>query len=133
MEHSRIRRFEGVLASGGHLDIGVYWSPAVLEHKLERADDPGRVEEVWNCKNLPIGLGRQRARDRLFIASGGAWAGYFRLVPEVLYNPADSRCPYTLIFDANSWTSLRASIPCRRFRGWIYNVPEEVRRLASAK
>jgi hypothetical protein len=113
------------------MDIGVYWSPAVLEHKLERADAPGRLEEVWNCHALPNSLGRDREGDRLFIASGAIWVGWFRLVPEVLYNPEDSRCPFSLIFDAKTWTSLRVSIPCRRFRGWTYQVPNQVRRAAS--
>lgn len=109
------------------MDIGVYWSPSVLEHKLDRSDMPGRVEEVWNCRRLPQGLGKDPGGDRLFIASGGAWIGYFGLVPEVLYNPDDARCPYTLIFDAKSWTSLPGDVPCRRFRGWTYAVPDEAR------
>lgn len=115
------------------MDIGVYWSGAVLEHKLDRAENSGPVEEVWNCRRLPQGLGQDPEGDRLYVACGGRWLGYFKLVPEVLFNPDDENVPYTLIFDAKSWTSLASSIPCRRFRGWTYQVPDEVRREPSGR
>jgi hypothetical protein len=108
------------------MNIGVYWSPAVLEHKLERRHRRGRVEEVWNVRRLPKGLGDNPAGDRLFVASGRRWAGSFRLVPEILYTPTDSACPYALIFDAKSWTPIDRTVPCKPFRGWTYNVPDEI-------
>jgi hypothetical protein len=94
----------------GLMDIGLYWSPAVLEHKLERIDLPGAVEEVWNCRTVSKGLGETEGGDRLFVASSKRWRGFFRLIPEVLYNPEDKRCPYTLIFDVKSWTPLKTSV-----------------------
>ena len=105
------------------VDIGVYWAPAVLEHKLERRHLPAPVEEIWNCRRLPTGLGQTPTGDRLVIASDSRWIGYFRLVPEVLYTPADPACPYALIFDASTWTAIRTRIPCKPFRGWTYKVP----------
>lgn len=105
------------------MDIGVYWAPAVLEHKLERRLSPPPVEEIWNCRRMPTGLGQSPTGDRLVIASDGRWIGYFRLVPEVLYTPADPACPYALIFDASSWTAVRTRVPCKPFRGWTYKVP----------
>lgn len=105
------------------MDIGVWWSSAVLEHKLERCHRSGRVEEVWNCRRLPRGLGRSPRADRLVVASAGRWVGFFRLVPEVLFTPDDPACPYALIFDAKSWTLFRVSVSCKPFRGWTYKLP----------
>lgn len=115
------------------MDIGVYWSANVLEHKLERLDDAGTpvLEEVWNCRRLPLGLGLDPAGDRLFVATAERWFGYFRLVPEVLFNPDDPGCSYTLIFDVRSWRRLLCQVSRTRFRGWTYKVPEEARREAT--
>ena len=114
------------------VSIGVCWSPAILEHKLERVDEErsGPIEEVWNCRRLPQGLGKDSHGDRLFVACRGSWVGFFRLVPEVLYNPQDPRCPYALIFDARSWRSLDSDITAKPFRGWTYSVPTEVIQIA---
>jgi hypothetical protein len=54
----------------------VYWAPAVLEHKLERRHLPGPIEEVWNCRRLPTGLGLTPSGDHLVVASVGRWVGY---------------------------------------------------------
>lgn len=108
------------------MDIGVYWSAAVLEHKLERRDRPGRVEEVWNVRRCPQGMGQSPTGDRLVVASDKRWRGFFRLVPEVLFNPKDPSCPYALIFDAKSWTLFAHQLPCQPFRGWTYAVPAEL-------
>lgn len=102
----------------------MYWSAPILRHKLERL--PGSGEQVWNCRRLPKGLGRDPHGDRLFVASQGRWAGFFRLVPEVLFNPEDEKCPYALIFDTRSWTTLPSTSPCRPFRGWTYTVPNDI-------
>ena len=67
------------------MDIGVYWSPAVLEHKRERREQRGRPEEVWNCRHLPKGLGKDPGGDWLVVGCRQRWVGAFRLVPEVLY------------------------------------------------
>lgn len=108
------------------MDIGLCWSAAVLEHKLERFEQEGVVEEVWNCRSLPQGLDPRPDGNRLFIAVDQQWVGFFRLVPEVLYNPEDSGCPYAIIFDAKSWRRLPNPVPCRRFRGWTYKIPLDV-------
>lgn len=103
------------------MDIGVYWSSAVLEHKLERRDQ-GKAEEVWNCRRLPHGMGRDAAGDRLVVACRRRWVGFFRLVSEILFISTDPVCPYALIFDAHSWTPI-PPLPCKPFRGWTYKVP----------
>ena len=72
---------------------------------------------------MPHGLGEGEQGDRLFVASGKRWRGFFLLIPEVLYTPEDKRCPYALIFDVKSWTPLKAKVPCKHFRGWTYAVP----------
>lgn len=102
------------------MDIGVYWSPAVLEHKLERRHLTGHHEEVWNCRHLPKGLGIDPSGDRLVIGSRHRWIGAFRLATDVLFNPADASCPYSLIFDVASWTLFPSPQPCTPFRGWKY-------------
>lgn len=102
------------------MDIGVYWSPAVLEHKLERHHLPGPHEEVWNCRHLPKGLGLDPSGDRLVIGSQRRWIAAFRLATDVLFNPDDPSCPYALIFDARSWVVFPSPQPCKPFRGWKY-------------
>ena len=111
------------------MNIGVYCSPNVLAHKLERRHLPGKIEEVWNCSRTPKGMGLSPAPDRLVIACNGRWVGYFHLVPEVLIGDNDSAHACTLIFDAKSWTPLRNTLPRKPFRGWTYKVPEELFRL----
>ena len=111
------------------MDIGVYWSPVVLEHKRERREQRGHPEEVWNCRHLPKGLGEDPGGDRLVIGCRGRWVGAFGLVPEVLYIATDPACPYALIFDVKSWTPLAKPVPCTPFRGWKYltDPPEHTR------
>ena len=114
--------------------IGVYWSPEVLDHKLEPLDQPGRgpIEGVWNCRHLPQGLGKDEVGDYMFVASQGFWRGCLRLVPEVLYSPEDPSCSYTLIFDVRSWKAVDTPVARSRFRGWTYDVPDAVVRPALA-
>lgn len=102
------------------MDIGVYWSPAVLEHKLERREQRGHPQEVWNCRHLPKGLGIDPSGDRLVVGCHRRWIGAFRLIPEVLYIPTDPVCPYALIFDVKTWMLFPRPIPCSPFRGWTY-------------
>jgi len=59
---------------------------------------------------------------RLFVASRGAWRGYFTLAPDALYNPEDNRTPYTILFDTRTWTTI-SPVPAQRFRGFTYKVP----------
>ena len=103
-------------------DVGVWMAPSVLEHKLEDGEPPGRSQTTWNCRRLPKRLSEESPPHRLFVASGGVWRGYFRLLPDVLWNPEDEKAPYALIFDAASWVEI-PPVPVRRFRGFIYDVP----------
>jgi hypothetical protein len=109
------------------MDIGVYWSRAVLAHKLERREHTGRVEEVWNTRSCPQGMGHDPDGDHLVVACEKRWRGWFRLVPEVLFTPEDPKCPYALIFDVKSWIPITETIACKPFRGWTYRVPSAVR------
>lgn len=101
------------------VDIGIYTSVAVLAAKLEERAPGRKVEATWNMKRLPSRMGKGKSLDRLFFACQGSWRGYFLLVPEVLFNPADTDKPYSLIFDINSWTKVE-HIPVNRFRGFRY-------------
>ena len=102
------------------MDIGLYWSPAVLDHKLERRGQRGHPEEVWNCRHLPKGLGIDPTGDGLVIGCHRRWVGAFRLASDVLYIATDPACPYALIFDVKSWTPFNRPLPCTPFRGWKY-------------
>ncbi len=90
-------------------------SATVLSHKLEAAEE-GRGEAAWNVRWVPAGLGSKGAVDRLFVASEGAWRGYFVLSESALYTPEDEAAPWTLLFDARSWTPIEP-VPVKRFRG----------------
>lgn len=107
------------------MDIGVYWSRAVLEHKLERRHSRKRALEVWNCSSAP--RFDPGGRNRLFIACDGRWVGFLVLEPEPRLNIRDLRCPWSLVFDARSWTPIQIDEPCKRFRGWTYKVPERIK------
>ena len=101
------------------MDIGVWMSPEVLEHKLE-AREESNPEQAWSLSRWPKGLS-EKEEHRLFVASGGYWRGYFKLAKEALYNPND-RVPFTLLFDTRSWKEIEA-VPAKRFRGFTYKVP----------
>lgn len=103
-------------------DVGVWMAASVLEHKLEDGEREGRTETTWNCRRFPKRLSEEGPPHRLFVASGGVWRGYFRLLPDALFNPDDDQAPYALIFDAASWVEI-PPVPVRRFRGFIYDVP----------
>jgi hypothetical protein len=91
------------------MDIGVWMSPGVLAHKLEARAERNTLAN-WNTKSVPRGLGESRDGDRLFVASRGAWRGYFVLSKEALYTPEDAAAPITLLFDTDP-------VPVSRFRG----------------
>ena len=66
----------------------------------------------------------------LFVAVDGIWQGYFTLADEIVWNPEDKRCPYSLVFDTRTWVDIRP-IKTKRFRGFTYNTPplEDVERV----
>ncbi len=97
------------------MDIGVWMSPDVLAHKLDARAERNTVAS-WNTNAVPGGLGQSGEADRLFVATRGAWTGYFRLSTEVLWTPEDAVAPLTLLFDTATWTPIDP-VPVRRFRG----------------
>jgi hypothetical protein len=101
------------------VDIGVYIRAETLEEKLDARYDKN-PEQAWNLARWPSRLSAG-GEHRLFVASDGAWRGYFKLAKEALYNPED-RTPYTLLFLTSTWTSTPPT-PAKRFRGFTYNVP----------
>jgi hypothetical protein len=102
------------------MDVGIWMPAGVLEHKLQ-ARHESNPEQTWNLGRWPNRLSEPGAH-RLFVASGGAWRGYFALSSDALYNPNDPRAPFTLLFDARSWTPIQ-KVPVKHFRGFTYNVP----------
>jgi hypothetical protein len=102
------------------MDIGVWMSAEVFEHKLQARQEKN-TEQAWNLSRWPKGFTAGEKR-RLFVATSGAWRGYFTLSGEALFNPADDSAPYTLLFDACSWTPIE-SVPTKHFRGFTYNIP----------
>lgn len=112
MEHS------GHLEREGKLDLGVRMGEEVLEDKLDDARERGRREATWNTRRLPLRL-TPGWSNRLYVASGDFWRGYFPLSGDVLWNPEDEGAPYALVFDALGWTRIHA-VAVPRFRGWRY-------------
>ena len=102
------------------MDIGVWMSAEVLEHKLH-ARQEHNTEQAWNLSRWPTGF-TQEGEHRLFVASNGSWQGYFTLSPEALFNPNDQSAPFTLLFDTRNWTT-SPPVPVKRFRGFTYKVP----------
>lgn len=99
------------------MDLGVWMSPEVLEHKLEACDEKNH-EVTWNVARLPAAFtsSTDQKPKRLFVASRGAWRGWFKMADEVLWNPDDLRAPFALIFDASTWTTIEP-VRVERFRG----------------
>jgi len=93
-------------------------SPDVFDEKLEEGEDRRREIATWNTRRLPTRL-TPGWTNRLFVASAGAWQGYFELSGDVLWNPEDESAPYALIFNPRHWTPI-APVPVARFRGWRY-------------
>ncbi len=90
-------------------------SPEVLAHKLEAQAERNTLAS-WNTKSVPNGLGHSGEVDRLFVATRGAWTGYFVLSKEALWTPEDAAAPFTLVFDTKTWTPIDP-VPVSRFRG----------------
>lgn len=101
------------------MDIGIWMSRETLAHKLEAKHDKN-PEQAWNLAKWPSGFNEQQ-ENRLFVASGGKWVGYFKLSKDALYNPNDST-PYTLLFNTKTWTTIPPTT-AKRFRGFTYKVP----------
>jgi hypothetical protein len=91
----------------------------------KRADGrAGRAVATWNTRRLPTRL-TPGWTNRLFVACGGWWRGYFPLSGDVLWNPRDTAAPYGLIFDPRAWTPIPA-VRAPAFRGWRYlDVPPD--------
>jgi len=102
------------------VDIGVWMARPALEEKLALRTSRN-PEGTWNLRNWPSGFSK-RGDNRLFVASDGAWIGYFKISGEALYNPRDSSAPYTLLFDTRTWTRIEPR-PAQSFRGFTYDVP----------
>ncbi|MCG3195094.1 MAG: hypothetical protein DIJKHBIC_04364 [Thermoanaerobaculia bacterium] len=102
------------------MDIGIWMAPEVLAHKLQ-ARAHRNPEEAWNLTRWPSALS-EPGPHRLFVASDGAWRGYFVLAAEALYNPSDPKAPFTLLFDTRTWRAI-SPLPVLRFRGFTRDVP----------
>ncbi len=102
------------------MDIGVWMSTEVLADKLQ-ARQEDNTEQAWNLSRWPTRF-TEEADHRLFVASKGAWRGYFTLNYEALFSPNDLSAPFTLLFDTRTWIPILA-VPAKRFRGFTYNVP----------
>lgn len=99
------------------MDLGVAMRGEVLADKL--ADGRrGRRVATWNTRRVPRRL-TPGWTNRLFVACGGWWRGYFPLAGEVDWTPRDAAAPYALIFDPRRWTPIPA-VPSPGFRGWRY-------------
>jgi len=102
------------------MDVGICMSREVLADKLALRE--GRnPEAAWNLRVWPEGF-VEGASNRLFVACGGKWIGYFRMGSDMLYNRHDRATPYTMLFDTRTWTRIEP-VPAPRFRGFTYDVP----------
>jgi hypothetical protein len=101
------------------MNIGVWMSRGVLEHKREVTDTRG---QVWNVGVLPDKFARGEGPNLLFVAVDRYWRGFFVLTPEVLCNARDQGRPYTLIFAPESWTPIEPLPAPHRSRGKGYTL-----------
>jgi hypothetical protein len=129
LQLERCLSFWDALASRGgkaRVHIGIHTRWEILEDKLEQREDRRRTTATWQITRLPEKLSKE-GPNHLFVAVDGIWQGYFTLKDEILFNPEDSRCPYSLVFDTRSWVEIRP-LKTKRFRGFTYNTPspEEV-------
>ena len=104
------------------MDIGVWMRAEILADKLQARYEEN-PEQAWNLSRWPKGF-TEDGHHRIFVASQGAWRGYFALSPDALFNPNDPRTPYTLLFDTRTWTPI-PEVAVKQFRGFTYNVPLE--------
>ena len=107
------------------MDIGIWMDAETLAWKLGQ-QHTANPEAAWNLSKWPHGFTDDpEAVNRLFIASGGYWVGYFLISPEMLYLPEDKQTPYVLLFDTGTWTEF-PRMSRKRFRGFTYAVPREI-------
>ena len=105
------------------MNLGVWMSRGVLAHKRDAGE---QAMQAWNLKALPDEFSRSSEPHRLFVAVDRQWRGYFVLQPWVHHNAHDPAAPWTLVFDANSWTAIqpRPAPPRNRDRGYTLDVPD---------
>ena len=98
-------------------------SRGVLDHKRDAGE---HAIQVWNMKTLPDEMSRSPGPHRLFVAVEGHWRGFFVLQPWVHRNPQDTAIPWTLVFDANTWTAVtpQSAPPRDRTVGYTLVVPD---------
>ena len=105
------------------MNLGVWMSRAVLAHKRDSSE---HATQAWNLKALPDEMSRAPEPHRLFVAVDRQWRGYFVLQPWVQRNPHDPTAPWTLVFDANTWTAVQPqpAPPRNRALGYTLNLPD---------
>ncbi len=105
------------------MNLGVWMSKAVLAHKRDASE---HATQAWNMKALPDEFSHSPAPHRLFVAVDAHWRGFFVLEPWVDCNPRDKSCPWTLVFDANTWTTIppQPAPPRKRTSGYTLDVPD---------
>ena len=98
-------------------------SRAVLAHKRDSSE---HAIQAWNMKTLPDEFSHSPEPHRLFVAVEGRWMGFFVLQPWVDHNPRDKASPWTLVFDANTWTAIgpQPAPPRDRALGYTLDVPD---------
>jgi len=104
------------------VNLGVWMSGAVLAHKRDAGE---HATQAWNMKALPDEFSHSPEPHRLFVAVNGRWRGFFVLQPWVNLNPQDRTRPWTLAFDANTWTAIPPvpAPPRDRIQGYTLDVP----------
>ncbi len=104
------------------MNLGVWMSRGVLAHKRDANE---QATQAWNLKALPDELSRSPEPHRLFVAVNRQWRGYFVLQPWVHHNPVDPAAPWTLVFDATTWTAIppQPAPPPNRQLGYTLDVP----------
>jgi len=101
------------------MDIGVWMSKSVLDHKREI---DGARRQAWNVGLLPDNYGRDKGPNRLYVSVDGYWRGFFVLATDLLCNVNDRKRPYTLLFDPSTWTPIEPVPSVRRTRGSGYTL-----------
>lgn len=111
------------------MHIGIHTRWEILEGKLEERE-ARRTTATWQLTRLPERLSKE-GPNYLFVAVNGAWRGYFTLAADILWNPEDSRAPYSLVFDTRTWVEIKP-LKTHRFRGFTYNTPplDQVERIS---
>ena len=89
--------------------------------------DPASARECRDEGSIIKRLAPQCVEETggLFVAVEGRWMGFFVLQPWVDHNPRDKTSPWTLVFDANTWTAIgpQPAPPRDRALGYTLDVP----------